>query len=67
MPEADYSPKRLRDLCVHIHEDNMALPLRAALPEFAIDVIDKFFTGPKVDNLPVRMTASGRILSGWHS
>jgi Leucine-rich repeat (LRR) protein len=45
----DYSLKRLRDLCLHVHEENMAFLLRSTLAEFPIPVIDEFFTGPKLN------------------
>ena len=48
-PSPDYSLKRLRDLCLHVHEENMAFLLRSTLAEFPIPVIDEFFTGPKLN------------------
>lgn len=45
----DYSLKRLRDLCLHVHEENMAFLLRSTLADFPIPVIDDFFTGPKLN------------------
>lgn len=47
-PSPDYSLKRLRDLCFHVLEANMAFLLRSTLAEFPIPVIDEFFTGPKL-------------------
>lgn len=48
-PSPDYSLKRLRDLCLHVHEENMAFLLRSTLAEFPIPVIDEFFIGPKIN------------------
>jgi hypothetical protein len=48
-PSPDYSLKRLRDLCLHVHGENMAFLLRSTLAEFPIPVIDEFFTGPKLN------------------
>ena len=48
-PSPDYSLKRLRDLCLHVHEENMAFLLRSTLAEFPIPVIDEFFTGSKLN------------------
>jgi hypothetical protein len=45
----DFSLKRLRDLCINILEENMAILLRAALPDFPVSVVDEFFTGPKLN------------------
>jgi hypothetical protein len=44
-PSPGYSLKRLRDLCLHVYEENMAFLLRSTLSEFPIPVIDEFFTG----------------------
>jgi hypothetical protein len=44
-----YSLKRLRELCVGIHEENIAFLLRTTLADFPIPVIDEFFTGPKLN------------------
>ena len=46
----DYSLKRLRDFCLHIHEENMAILLKTALPDFPIPVIDEYFTMGKLKN-----------------
>jgi Leucine-rich repeat (LRR) protein len=45
----DYSLKRLRDLCAHIHEENTAFLLKTSLPEFPVEIVDKFFTSPKLN------------------
>jgi hypothetical protein len=45
----EYTLKRLRELCLGIHEDNIALLLRTTLPEFPISAIDEFFTGSKLN------------------
>jgi hypothetical protein len=39
----DYSLKRLRDLALHAHEENIAFLLRSTLKDFPIPVIDEFF------------------------
>ena len=47
--QPDQSPKRLRDFCVNIHQENIAFLLRAALPDFPPAIVDEFFTGPKLN------------------
>ena len=41
--------KRLRELCVNIHEENLAFLLRTTLPEFPISVVNEFFNGSKLN------------------
>lgn len=45
----DYSLKRLRELCLHVREENMAYLLKASLSDFPVSVINEFFTGPKLN------------------
>ena len=52
MPKIDndpYSLKRLRELCINIHDEQMAFLLRTTLADFPIPVIDEFFTGSKLN------------------
>lgn len=46
----DYSLKRLRDLALHAHEENIAFLLRSTLKDFPIPVIDEYFTKGKLKN-----------------
>ena len=52
MPNTDndpYSLKRFRELCLNIHDEQMAVLLRTTLADFPIPIIDEFFTGPKLN------------------
>jgi hypothetical protein len=52
MPKTDSSPyslKRLRELCINIHDEQMASLLRTTLADFPVSVIDELFTGSKLN------------------
>lgn len=45
----EFTLKKLRALCLDIHEEQSAILLRSCLAEFPIPVINEFFTGPKLN------------------
>jgi hypothetical protein len=45
----EYTLKKLRSLCVDIHDEQIAILLRNCLKDFPIMVINEFFTGPKLN------------------
>jgi len=45
----EFTLKKLRALCLDIHDEQSAILLRSCLAEFPIPVINEFFTGPKLN------------------
>ena len=45
----EYNLKKLRALCLDIHDEQTAILLRSCLAEFPIPVINEFFNGPKLN------------------
>lgn len=45
----EYTLKKLRALCLDIHDEQTAILLRSCFAEFPIPVINEFFNGPKLN------------------